>query len=51
MRTNFDLTPFRRSVGFDRLFHMIVRGTSLHGSSGYFGSMRKEERRCFGSYS
>jgi molecular chaperone IbpA len=30
MRTNIDLTPFRRStVGFDRLFDMLERGPAL----------------------
>ncbi|HEV2078881.1 MAG TPA: Hsp20 family protein [Allosphingosinicella sp.] len=36
MRTNFDLTPFRRStVGFDRLFEMLENGTSLQNGEGY----------------
>jgi molecular chaperone IbpA len=34
MRTNFDLTPFRRStVGFDRLFDLLENGTSLVADS------------------
>jgi molecular chaperone IbpA len=36
MRTNFDLSPFRRStVGFDRLFEMLENGTSLQTGEGY----------------
>lgn len=36
MRTNFDLTPFRRStVGFDRLFEMLENGASLQNGEGY----------------
>ena len=36
MRTNFDLTPFRRStVGFDRLFDLIENGTSLQTADNY----------------
>jgi molecular chaperone IbpA len=36
MRTNFDLTPFRRStVGFDRLFDMLENGTSLQTAENY----------------
>jgi molecular chaperone IbpA len=35
MRTNLDLTPFRRaSVGFDRLFDMLENGT-VWGENGY----------------
>jgi molecular chaperone IbpA len=35
MRTNLDLTPFRRAaVGFDRLFDMLENGTSW-GENGY----------------
>jgi molecular chaperone IbpA len=36
MRTNFDLTPFRRStVGFDQLFDLIENGTSLQTAENY----------------
>ena len=36
MRTNFDLSPFRRStVGFDRLFDLLENGASLNGAENY----------------
>jgi molecular chaperone IbpA len=36
MRTNFDLTPFRRTtVGFDRLFDLLENGSSLFGGETY----------------
>lgn len=36
MRTNFDLTPFRRtSVGFDRLFDLLENGSSLFSGETY----------------
>ena len=36
MRTNVDLTPFRRStVGFDRLFEMLENGASLASGENY----------------
>ena len=36
MRTNIDLTPFRRAtVGFDRLFDMLENGASLVGGENY----------------
>ncbi|HWH21882.1 MAG TPA: Hsp20 family protein [Allosphingosinicella sp.] len=36
MRTNFDLTPFRRStVGFDRLFEMLENGLTPSSQEGY----------------
>lgn len=36
MRTNFDLTPFRRTtVGFDRLFDLLENGSSLFSSETY----------------
>ena len=36
MRTNIDLTPFRRStVGFDRLFDLLESGPSLLGGETY----------------
>lgn len=36
MRTNFDLTPFRRaSVGFDRLFDMIENGIGNPSADNY----------------
>ena len=36
MRTNFDLSPFRRStVGFDRLFEMLENGLSTSQSEAY----------------
>ena len=36
MRTNIDLTPFRRAtVGFDRLFDMLENGPALAGGENY----------------
>jgi molecular chaperone IbpA len=36
MRTNFDLTPFRRTtVGFDRLFDLLENGSSLFSGESY----------------
>lgn len=36
MRTNFDLTPFRRTtVGFDRLFDLLENGSSLFSGETY----------------
>jgi molecular chaperone IbpA len=50
MRTNFDLTPFRRStVGFDRLFDMLESGLRSDTSEAYppFDIEKKgEENYC-----